>query len=448
MSRRRRIGTGFAAGFGGTASTLLIACATSGCVDASDTTLAGTRAPVLTHPEFEQFANPALPALPPDPTNALLADDTRRSLAQEFGHRLFFERRFAGPLLDPDNVRFGGDDPYIKSGPLGNVGETGKVSCASCHMPDSGFLDVRSARQTLSLAAGWTPRRAISLLDVGVETLLTWDGRRDAHWNQIFTPLESHLEINSGRLYVAEVIASDEALRASYEAIFGALPPFTDPEEYPRVIRPGCVLDDGGSLVDCHGMEGDGAEYDALPEDKKQTVTRLVVNLGKALEAYERELRCGVSRFDQWVYGDEKALGPEEIRGAELFAGKAGCSRCHLGENFSDGSFHNIGVEPGGPQELFMTPNDPGASEGLRLAALDPTNASSPYSDDPSALRRPESITSSMLGAFKTPRLRCVSRRPSFFHTGQYRSLIDVIAFKNRGGDQQGFVGSSELLPL
>ena len=50
-------------------------------------------------------------------------------------------------------------------------------------------------------------------------------------------------------------------------------------------------------------------------------------------------------------------------------------------------------------------------------------------------------------GRFKTPSLRCVSRRPSFMHTGEYRSLEDVVLFFNRGGDTQGFLGVSENHP-
>jgi cytochrome c peroxidase len=398
--------------------------------------------------EFADLAYLSLPELPEDSTNALLSESALAERAAEFGQRLFFERRFAGPLLDPDNVRYGGDDPYIESGPLGNVGETGKVACASCHLPGASFLDVRSARQTLSLGAGWTPRRAISLLDVGAEALLMWDGRRDAHWNQIFSPLESHLEMNSGRLYVAQVIAGDARHKADYEALFGALPALDEAHGYPALVRPGCVEGEGGQPTDCHGMPGDGAEYDALSAEGQAAVTRVVTNLGKAIQAYERQLRCGISRFDLWVFGDDAALSAEEVQGAELFVGKAGCVQCHRGPYLSDGVFHNIGIEPGGPQELFMTPDDPGASAGLAEAVEDATSASGEFSDDPSIVRLPESAPSSMLGAFKTPKLRCVSRRPSYLHTGQYRSLVDVVAFKNRGGDHAGFAGESELVPL
>ena len=52
-------------------------------------------------------------------------------------------------------------------GTLGTQGQSGRVSCASCHVPASGsFVDTRSPRGQLSLAASWTPRRTPALLDL------------------------------------------------------------------------------------------------------------------------------------------------------------------------------------------------------------------------------------------------------------------------------------------
>jgi cytochrome c peroxidase len=53
-----------------------------------------------------------------------------------------------------------------------------------------------------------------------------------------------------------------------------------------------------------------------------------------------------------------------------------------------------------------------------------------------------------MTGAFRTPGLRCVSQRPAFMHTGQLRTLSDVVAFFNGGGDLSGYAGASEIRSL
>ena len=53
-----------------------------------------------------------------------------------------------------------------------------------------------------------------------------------------------------------------------------------------------------------------------------------------------------------------------------------------------------------------------------------------------------------MEGAFRTPILRCVARRPSFMHTGQVQSLEAVVDFFAMGGHPGGFFGSKEIGPL
>jgi cytochrome c peroxidase len=62
--------------------------------------------------------------------------------------------------------------------------------------------------------------------------------------------------------------------------------------------------------------------------------------------------------------------------------------------------------------------------------------------------RLPTSVDPSLEGAFRTPTLRCVARRPSFMHTGQLKSLDQVVAFFAKGGDTFGYLGKSEIAPL
>src|SRR5688572_10431994 len=88
-----------------------------------------------------------LPEPPPDPSNAY----AERADAAALGQRLFFDPGFSGQLLDDDN------DGAPET--LGSQGETGRVSCAGCHMGDADFLDQRSTRRQISLASGWTRRR-------------------------------------------------------------------------------------------------------------------------------------------------------------------------------------------------------------------------------------------------------------------------------------------------
>lgn len=386
---------------------------------------------------LEELAPKELPAPGPDASNAW-ADDPQ---AASFGQALFFDTRFSGPLLDGDN------DGTANA--LGFRGDTGRVSCAGCHLPESGFSDTRTLHQQISLGAGWVLRRSPSLLDVGQSKLLMWDGRRDSLFSQAFGPLENAVEMNSSRLYAVQQVFMNH--RSAYEAIFGELPPLDDTERFPRLLatETGCrQLDrDNKCVGKTRGSPGDEAEFDGLAPADQDAVTRVWVNVGKALGAYQRLLRCGPGRFDQWLAGDASALSRAEQRGAALFVGKAQCVDCHSGPYLSDEKFHNVGLQPALVATVFIDANDAGASVGLQHLLDDPLNVQGVYSDGNDG-RLPSSVGDAALGAFRTPRLRCVAERPSFMHTGQLRTLEDTVEFFDRGGDEFGFPGQSELQPL
>jgi cytochrome c peroxidase len=81
-------------------------------------------------------------------------------------------------------------------------------------------------------------------------------------------------------------------------------------------------------------------------------------------------------------------------------------------------------------------------------ALASPLNTRSSYSDGERGVL-PESVAPELLGAFRTPGLRCIAKQPSFMHTAQLRTLEQVIVFHNRGGDAPGsYPGRSELVPL
>jgi cytochrome c peroxidase len=407
----------------------------------------GDASPADASPQFTPAEMAALAALSPDPLPAPAKDVSNRFAddpkAAALGQRLFFETAFSGKLLEGDDT--GG--PHT----LGLQGQTGKVGCVGCHLPTAGFLDDRSLGESISLAAGWGRRRAPSLLDVGQAKLLMWDGRHDALYNQPFGPLESPVEMNSSRLFAAEQMYA--LYRPDYEAIFGPMPPLGDTSRFPLLLadQTGCQPSTLDPQPICngteHGLPGDHAEFDGLAPADQDAVTQVVVNMGKALGAYERLLTCGTGRFDQWVHGRTNALSPSEKRGALLFVGRGKCSSCHSGAYLSDQKFHNVGLEPTAVAVAFIDEGDPGASAGLAAAIADPLNVKGSFSDGDDG-RLPASVAPDMTGAFRTPGLRCVSKRPTFMHTGQLTSLADVVAFFAGGGDSFGYPGKSEILSL
>jgi cytochrome c peroxidase len=393
-----------------------------------------------------QALSPAvLPSPPADPTNRYADDPT----AAKLGQRLFFDPSFSGQLLDTDN-----DGSAATLGiATPTSGQTGRVACAGCHVPASGFSDTRSFQMQISLGAGWGRRRAPSLLDVGQAKLIMWDGRKDSLYSQIFGPLETVVEMNSSRLYMAEQLF--QRYQADYEAVFGPMPPLGDPSRFPPLAADvtGCIpMNRASPPPVCdgpfHGMPGDQAEFDGMTPDDQTAVTTVVVNAGKAIGAFERLLSCGQAPFDAWMHGSATAVSRAAQRGAALFVGAAQCVKCHSGPLLSDQLFHDVGLSPEIVQQAFIDSNDQGAATGIPQLLASPLNSLGPFSDGTDG-RVPAAVTPAMNGAFRTPTLRCVALRPTFMHTGQIGTLAQVVAFFNQGGDPPGgYPGTNEVHSL
>jgi cytochrome c peroxidase len=340
-----------------------------------------------------------LPEVPADPTNAYA--DSRR--ARRLGRELFCDPGFSGPL----NV----------ASDLGAVGETGKVSCASCHSGPS-LDDRRSSPPNVSVGAGVHTRNAPGIVNSSFYAWTNWGGRFSAQWELPLPVTEAGILMNSSRLAVAHRIFDE--YRASYERIFGALEPAigVDLVRFPSQGKP-----KGAGAAD-------GAWESMTPADQ-DIVNRIFVNYGKALAAYFRAVVSEDSAFDQFVAGDRHALSLEEQRGAQLFIGKAGCVSCHSGSHFSDDEFHNLGLPA-------PTPDD-GRFRDVPPLFASPFNASGAYSDDPAAgLARLQGLTSPMpesaRGAFRTAGLRGVAFSAPYMHAGQLATLQDVVDFYDAGG--------------
>ena len=77
----------------------------------------------------------------------------------------------------------------------------------------------------------------------------------------------------------------------------------------------------------------------------------LMIDLGKALAAFQETLVTGRTPFDDFrdavARNDWKtaaAYPANALRGARIFMGKGNCSLCHFGPAFTNGEFHEIGI--------------------------------------------------------------------------------------------------------
>jgi cytochrome c peroxidase len=348
--------------------------------------------------------------VPQDPSNAV-ADDPQAAV---LGQKLFFDKRLSA---------------------------NGDVSCASCHAVDKYFSD----DQAQSEGVGMTDRKSPSLVGAAYNKWYFWDGRADSQWAQALGPLESAVEHGSDRSKYAKVIFAN--YKTEYQAVFGQMPDLTDISRFPT--RAGPVANVTAN-----------SNWQIMSPEDRNDVTRVFVNIGKSIAAYERKLNPGSSRFDRFVEGllaqeDSSAMSDnlsiDETNGLKLFIGKANCISCHTGPLLTDGQFHNTGVPNANGSQT-----DLGRGTGLQKLSHSEFTCLSRFSDakpeqcakdsDNSSSYDTVNDLSPMDGAFKTPSLRGATLHAPLMHAGQFSNVTEVLKYYSQAPESP--VGKSELKPL
>ena len=343
----------------------------------------------------------SLGAVPRDPSNRF-ADD---SMAASLGQLLFFDTRLS---------------------------RTGTVSCATCHVPQRNFQDGRAVGR----GVGEGTRRTMPIAGTARSPWFFWDGRAGSQWEQALGPLENPVEHGGDRTQYARLMAS--AYRAKYESLFGRLPSLAGLPSHAGPVKDSIVA----------------AAWARLSAARRNDISRVYANIGKAIAAYERRVDFAPARFDRYVdaqladapLSGASAITPDEEAGLRLFIGKANCVNCHNGPSFTDDHFHNTGV-------ALATPTaapDSGRASGVSKALASEFNCTSRYSDasteDCAELRFAVTEGSDLAGAYKPPSLRNVVDRAPYMHAGQLASLTDVLEHYSTAPHAR--FGHSELKPL
>jgi cytochrome c peroxidase len=251
----------------------------------------------------------------------------------------------------------------------------GTVSCATCHNPEKGWTDSPLAT-SIGIDGQVGARNAPTVLNTVYGRSMFWDGRAPSLEAQAQGPVQNPIEMG----------------KQSYKKIIDRL----------RKIS--------GYTEQFHKVFGTDVTLDGL---------------AKAIAAFERTAALsGNSKYDKYIKGDMKALSDSEKRGMVLFGlrldrdddfktdavpRKAECTACHVGANFTDEQFHNIGIGWNEQEHKFAD---------LGRWAVDPIGAK----------------TDRDLGAFKTPTVRDVVRTAPYMHDGSLKTLDAVVEHYDKGG--------------
>jgi cytochrome c peroxidase len=439
-----------------------------------------------------------LPSTPPaDDSNAYATDPGAIALGKMF----YFDTRFSGPSTWLDGLN--------RTMPFGRtaIGQSAGVACVSCHDHGHGSVDPASTPGDVSMGAGWTYANSLPTFDSAFYSLHLWNGRIDSLWAQAVADNENPLTTNGNRLKTAWLIndhyGATSMASPNYPTVFAdALPPFGGPSSNAQAMvdatgqcpppvngvcpTPGCrgatttatsSVDSCWPLVPLQGKPGKtagcqpglasepfGDAWDCMDPDVQTAVTRMLVNFGKSIAAYEGTLILVPSSFDNWAadlqagHGDSSTeiSAPAKI-GAQLFVGKAGCSDCHNTPLFSDNQFHNVGVgqigagvptvedcPAGGVCDCASdTPKNClpfGATDGLQKLQANGFLRSSVWSDDNNYVA--SAPPSRPIGGYRTPSLRSVSLTAPYMHDGSIATLADVVWHYNQGISDENTPGA------
>jgi cytochrome c peroxidase len=267
-----------------------------------------------------------------------------------------------------------------------SLSDDGTVSCATCHQPERAHTDGRV--RAAGIAGHVGTRNTPSLLDVGSQRSLFWDGRRVSLEEQALDPLIN--EVEHGLTDVAELLRRLLA----------------DPR-YPAAF---------------------GAAFGNAPEGELITAR----HVAEALAVFERTLVSAPSAFDRFHTGDKGAMSESARRGWFVFDQQARCTRCHVATSdggrpplFTDHQFHSLAVgfrrierelpqlterltalrRNGGPLGREVLLDRDLAELGRFAVTLDPAD----------------------LGAFKTPGLRNVALTAPYMHDGSIATLAEAV---------------------
>jgi len=224
------------------------------------------------------------------------------------------------------------------------------VACASCHKPEFAFSDGGKAVSTGVKGRRGT-RNAPTLTDVGYRSRLFWEGGSPRLEAQAVGPLTNPNEMDSDPTKLVAKLKAIPQYRAAFATVFP----------------------DGLSML----------------------------NLTKAISAFERTLVSSNSPWDRYREGDQTALSVAALRGMKIFFSEKGdCFHCHQGQDFTDDSLRNTA--------LTTVYSDTGLA---RITGKDQD-----------------------VGKFKVPTLRNVELTGPYMHDGSIKTLRDVVEHYNSGG--------------
>ncbi len=313
----------------------------------------------------------------------------------------------------------------LSLGTMQEIGE-GKTACASCHFASAGFQAGRFqgiGEGGIGFGINGEGRQRGALYDeeqLDVQPIRSPSAMNGAYQvNQLWNGQFGATGLNLNTNYAWTPGTPIETNNLGYEGLeIQAIAGLT-------VHRMKIEID---QLEELGYKEKFDVVFSNIPEEDRYTTE----TAGLAIAAFERTVLANQAPFQAWLKGDQNALSEQEKRGAILFFDKANCASCHDGPALNKMEFHALAMDDldACPEETFNTFSMGEVQLGRGAFT---GNEEDNYK-------------------FKTPQLYNLADSPFYGHGGSFRTIEEVVMYKNFAVAQKEGVPASaisdEFVPL
>lgn len=289
------------------------------------------------------------------------------------------------------------------------------VSCASCHNPELGWTDQSPVSTGIGGAKGGVSSPPV--FNSAYSPRQFWDGRAMSLEDQSQGPPGNPIEMAGKDPHPWKSVVLRIRKQPDYVEMFkkayGTEPTRDGVAKaiatFERTVLLGdSVYDRGPEELRARAIKTRNFKAKLSPVDYESVLRKAIGNKEAGiLEAFGIQNKKDAERIPQ--------IAESIFNGQTLFFNKARCSKCHVGDNFTDNQFHNLGV---------------GVVDGKI-----PANQMGRYAAEPTGHKNPEHV-----GAFKTPGLRGLLSTAPYMHDGSEKTLTEVVEFYNKGGNANRYL--------
>lgn len=261
------------------------------------------------------------------------------------------------------------------------------VSCASCHHPDDGYA--RHTQFGVGVNGQMGGRNSPTSFNRILSGAQFWDGRAASLEAQAVGPIANPIEMGNTHEKCVTSLKGIEGYKVQFEKVF--------PGEGVTIANVGKAI----AAFERSIVTGPSAYEFYEPLRVFEAANKDDLADLEALKKDDPELFAKYEALKK--ASDAKPMSVEARRGRDLFfSEKANCTACHVGANFTDEKYHNLGV------------------------GMD--------KEKPDLGRFEVTKDEKEKGAFKTPTLRNIAQTAPYMHDGSQKTLEEVVEWYAKGG--------------